>query len=112
MNLVEILHEWGNLFREMRADRAQLRVFALQERSVETDTELIDPVGEEFEVVEVLRHLLKLVNQIGYGRLLIWICFAGLKGIIKDFLYGLSTTSDKGAFTFCWDRAIVCLQMF
>ena len=112
MNLVEILHERRNLFRKMRADRAQLRVFALQERPVETGTELIDPIGEKFKVVEVLGHLLKLIYQIGYGGLLIWICFAGLKGIINKFLDGLSTTSDEGAFTFCWNRVIVCLQLF
>ena len=112
MNLVEILHERRNLFRKMRADRAQLRVFALQERPVEIGTELIDPIGEKFKVVEVLGHLLKLINQIGYGGLLIWICFACLKGIINKFLDGLSTTSDEGAFTFCWNRVIVCLQLF
>lgn len=94
MNLVEILNERGNLFRKMRADRAQLCVFALQERPVETSTELFDPIGEKFKVVEVLGHLLKLINQIGYGGLLIWICFTGLKGIINKFLDGLSTTSD------------------
>ena len=62
MNLVEILHERRNLFRKMRADRAQLRVFALQKRPVETGTKLIDPIGEKFKVVEVLGHFLKLIN--------------------------------------------------
>lgn len=49
---------------EVNADGAQLVIFANNSGGVKLTAELIDPIDEEFEVVQVLRHLMKLCDQV------------------------------------------------
>jgi len=64
VNLIQILNEGRYLLCEVNADGAQLVIFANNSGGVKLTAELIDPIDEEFEVVQVLRHLMKLCDQV------------------------------------------------
>lgn len=51
MNLTEVLIKRRHLFCEMRANRAQLRVFTMQKRPVKTVAELVDPICKRLKVI-------------------------------------------------------------